>query len=258
MIHCKAMTVVIAFDIYQELCEGRLDADWKMKPVDFFTFREQLAIQMLQYTPGKRQYPGDGKFRVATQQHKKRRPDSPSFASPRKRQKSQGTDSDSAASNISTEDLQRASGRLCGVLDPLMNHLESIRRLPGHNAKVCAVCGKKAYEECKLCAKPLHYKNTQDGMNVPCFFQYHNTSFFGLAKDDSCMVGSARGKFSLPTDDARKQHAEHLKELHNKTLQQTPVNLNNRATEMADSTNGDNSNNTDDQQDPHWRPNTCF
>ena len=76
MIHGKAIAVVVAYDMYLEVAEGKLDADWKdTKPLDFFSFRERLGIQMLQYSPCDRKYPGDENFRAATQQPKKRRPE---------------------------------------------------------------------------------------------------------------------------------------------------------------------------------------
>ena len=69
MIHAKALAVVVAYDIYLECCEGLLRAgEWQQtQPVDFYSFREKLAKQMLQYSPRERKYPGDEKFRVSTQ-----------------------------------------------------------------------------------------------------------------------------------------------------------------------------------------------
>ena len=63
MIHGKTMAIVVAYDIYRECCAGKLDASWKLeRPVDFHTFRERLALQMLQYSPKNNHYPGDEKF----------------------------------------------------------------------------------------------------------------------------------------------------------------------------------------------------
>jgi len=75
MLHAKAMAAVIAYDMYKECAEGNLRAgEWKIeKPVSFHCFRERLVQQMMRYHPQQQVYPGDEKFRVSTQQHKKRR-----------------------------------------------------------------------------------------------------------------------------------------------------------------------------------------
>ena len=44
MRHGKAMAIVVAYDMYLEVCEGKLDDDWKVEqPVDFWRFRELLS-----------------------------------------------------------------------------------------------------------------------------------------------------------------------------------------------------------------------
>ena len=73
MIHGKALAIVVAYDIYRECCTGKLDRTWSAQPVDFHRFRERLAVQMLQYSPKQRLYPGDEKFRVSTQVNKTKR-----------------------------------------------------------------------------------------------------------------------------------------------------------------------------------------
>jgi len=65
-------------------------------------------------------------------------------------------------------------------------------------------------------------------MTVPCFFQYHNTSYFGLAKSDCQLVG-------LPTEDTQKQHADQLQQLHKKALEKDLRKPNNSATNLANS-----------------------
>ncbi len=60
MIHGKALAVVVAYDMYLECSEGELEPAWKVeKPMDFWSFREKLSEQMLQYKPTRRKYPGD-------------------------------------------------------------------------------------------------------------------------------------------------------------------------------------------------------
>ena len=78
------MTAVVAYDMYLECSEGKLDETWKLvdekgnpNPVDFHVFRETLARQMLGYDPKKCKYMGDEKFRDSTKQVKAKRARSP-------------------------------------------------------------------------------------------------------------------------------------------------------------------------------------
>ena len=65
MLHITSLAIVVAYDIYLEVCEGKLDAEWKVQyPVDFWTFRDILSIQMLEYDPKNRKYLGDDAMRV--------------------------------------------------------------------------------------------------------------------------------------------------------------------------------------------------
>ena len=55
------------------------------------------------------------------------------------------------------------------------------------HAKVCVVCGKLAYTECKLCKVFLHLpflKVDAIGHGANCFIDWHSDPFFGLAKED--------------------------------------------------------------------------
>ena len=59
MIHAMGLAIVIAYDMYLELSEGNLASKWKTLPCDFWTFRDKMSKQMLQYNPLNRQYCGD-------------------------------------------------------------------------------------------------------------------------------------------------------------------------------------------------------
>ena len=73
MNYSKAMAVVVAYDIYIECCEGKLNPAWYVKdPLPFWSFREKLPMQQLSYDPCKRVYPGDCHMRVTTQQGRSR------------------------------------------------------------------------------------------------------------------------------------------------------------------------------------------
>ena len=69
ILHAKGMDIVVTYDMYLEVCEGKMDATWKnTDPISYHTFREQLSTQMLQYDPRKRHYPGDELMRISTKQ----------------------------------------------------------------------------------------------------------------------------------------------------------------------------------------------
>jgi hypothetical protein len=56
-------------DLYLEVAEGKLDLAWEIdEPVDFWTFRERLSIQMLAYSPTHHKYPGNKGMQASTQQ----------------------------------------------------------------------------------------------------------------------------------------------------------------------------------------------
>ena len=67
MIHAQALAIVTAYDIYCEVVDGDLDSEWRLDgPVDFWSFRDRLSIQMLEYSPTKRQYTGDSAMLSST------------------------------------------------------------------------------------------------------------------------------------------------------------------------------------------------
>ena len=74
MLHATALAIVIAYDMYLEVAEGKLNSDWKVTfPVNFWTFRDVLSLQMLHYNPEDRTYPGDDSMSVCTKQSKSQR-----------------------------------------------------------------------------------------------------------------------------------------------------------------------------------------
>ena len=189
MLHAKAMAVVVAYDIYLECCDGLMRAgEWRTEnPVSFYRFREKLSMQMLQYTPDHRKYPGDERFRTSTQQHKSRRAISWDVSS--------GTYVSESGFPVKKSDVLQAHGnRLCGDLTELLKHLKSVRTNPNRNSKVCVACGKDCYHCCFECVGPdgkkgvaMHVrpcsKKGKDG-EIPCFYHYHDTNSFGLARND--------------------------------------------------------------------------
>jgi hypothetical protein len=64
MLHEKAMMIVTAYDMYIKFATSKLDPLWKVqKPMTFWRFRDRISIQMLQYDPQYRLYPGDDTLR---------------------------------------------------------------------------------------------------------------------------------------------------------------------------------------------------
>jgi hypothetical protein len=142
------------------------------------------------------------------------------------------------ASMITVEDIQNSEHRLCGFLDPLCVHLQHKGTLPGNNSQKCVVCGKDCHEICGICDVTVHYTNTSPGWQVPRFFQYHNTSFFGLARSDFKMAGVKRSKFTIPDEQTLACHAKDMKELHAKAITKP----NKTPSKLADSSSSDNDN----------------
>ena len=217
MIHAKALAVVVAYDMYLECCEGTLRAgEWKVeKPVDFHRFREKLAMQMLQYSPTERKYPGDEKFRAATQQPTKRRRKHNPMSS------SSVSTASTTNNGVSRTALFQSSDRLCGDLTGLADHLRSIKVIPNKSKKKCVVCGLNAYHVCMKCIGPdgkqgvAMHRGVKDGTEdtVPCAIHHHNTSFFGLAKNDhKLVVGGKRKKdWQFPSAEEITNHAQEVK-----------------------------------------------
>ena len=233
MLHGKSLAVVVAYDMYVEVAEGQLNEAWIIEdPMDFWSFREKLSLQMLEYNPSRRKYPGDSKMRASTQQSRRQRQVAQD-RSTRRRGAGRpsripnaaivpGVGSVVAPSGITLQQLSRASSshgnnsRLCGDLTRLQRHLASIVN-GKHHAKKCVVCGEPTYSACKLCGdKPLHCLPSKGkSAGKDCFFDYHSDSFFGLAVDDRAFATGARSTWTPPSQTKRKRHAREIANLKN-------------------------------------------
>jgi hypothetical protein len=149
------------------------------------------------------------------------------------------------ASMITVEDIQNSAQRLCGFLDPLCVHIQNKGTLPGSNSRLCVVCGNDCHEVCRICDVALHYTNTSPGWQVPCYFHYHNTSFFGLARSDWKMVGVKKSKFTIPDEATLAMHAKAMKELHAKTITKP----NKTPSKLTDCSSSDNHNKPKESSD---------
>lgn len=209
MLHAKALAVAVAYDVYLECSDGAMKEEWKTnKPVDFYTFREKLAKQMLSYTPQERKYPGDEKFRLATQQAKKKRKHHANVSSER----------NSSAGSVSTnstcptrESFVTNSKRLCGDLTLLCRHIQSVKPTDS-SGRICVVCGKRCYSICTACGDPMHRlptkKKVGDTVETPCFYHHHNTSIFGLSKRDAKNTGTRVKDWSFPNAQTIAKHRQ--------------------------------------------------
>ena len=220
MIHGKALAVVVAYDMYLECAEGDLDPAWKIeKPIDFWSFREKLSEQMLQYKPTRRKYPGDGNMRAATQQSQRDRKEKTKERNDQSiLDMTQGDPEVDANNPIDRAILKRAVGRrgksrLCGNLSHFERHVESVQTGKKHPLS-CRVCGEQCYSVCGLCNKPLHFfPNRGKNMGKSCFLEYHNDSFFGLAVEDCKVMQKRKSDWTPPSATKKKVQKRHIDSL---------------------------------------------
>ena len=242
MLHAKAMTVVVAYDMYREVSEGNLNPSWKIqKPMSYWEFRDRLGIQMLHYDPKYCIYPGDERMRPYTALNKVQRkksqekvPDGTPSSSAKKRSRSERMptveeDQDEVTSeeeddfvpptleNMCTEDQfkrvkKQKNSRLCGNLNCIIHHISFLKKIKC--AKPCVVCGVDSYTSCSLCpGNPgLHFYPTKGvAKGKHCFLTYHSNDFFGLARDDTSLFHGRRFKdWKPPNTRMCKANAKHI------------------------------------------------
>ena len=209
MNHALAMAIVVAYDVYLEVCEGKLDADWKVEtPISFRKFRETLAKQALTYSPTQLKYPGDENFRVATKRGSK----SPGRKDTARKPQNSMVDGTFIPVKDFKQSMRDKKGRSCGDLDKLCDHLKSVVRMK--SARACAWCGLPCYQKCTLCkdddGKPVNLHHTQKGEQSMCFFNYHNEACIGLARSDQ-PLGKLRKEWVEPKKRARNDNKEVIK-----------------------------------------------
>lgn len=214
MLHAKAMAIVVAYDMYLECSEGKLDNDWELldnkgkhSPVSFHVFRETLARQMLQYNPKHKKYLGDDKFRANTVVSKNKRARSPLPPPPQEDGTIACTDA-----GITPAALKRhGSRRLCGFLGDVTEHFEACQTMEDKSKKLtCVYCGKLTYQKCTLCNVAVH-KHSKDGPS--CFFRFHDTGCFGLARSDFKITNKKQKDWSHPTMAEIKANEAQMKRL---------------------------------------------
>ena len=209
MNHALSMAIVVAYDIYLEVCEGKLDEEWKVEtPISFRKFRETFAKQALSYSPAELKYPGDENFRVATKRGSK----SPPKKSTARRRPMSTVDGTFIPVSEFKKSMGARKGRSCGDLDKLCAHLNSVEGMK--SARACAWCGLPCYQKCTLCedddGKPVNLHHNQKFETSMCFFNYHNESCLGLARSDQ-PLGKFRKAWAEPKKRARNDNKEVIK-----------------------------------------------
>jgi len=113
------------------------------------------------------------------------------------------------------QEATESSTWLCSFLDPLLERMESVKQFPGTNGRICVVRGVRTSKECSICHKALHMSPPEDAdTHVSCFMHYHNTGFFGLARDDCRVVRRRQKDWSFPSDQKRTLNSSQMKLIH--------------------------------------------
>jgi hypothetical protein len=228
-LHGDAMAVVVAYDMYCECTKeaaareafGITDDD-KFEILDFHQFRDRLSTQGLQYSPLNTKYPGDAKMRSVTQQKKRKRVVSDVDSSPRKRGRPRKGEEKAKPSELVTLkqlDAGKMNGnfksRLTGDLRAFKKHLLSMKR--DKHPKICKWCGANSYTYCGICKKFLHFFPSRGpNKGKACFVDHHNTTCFGLAREDMALLGKKKSEWKRPSEAKKRANAIHIQKLEHK------------------------------------------
>jgi hypothetical protein len=181
-------------------------------------FRKKLAKQMCNYLPYNCDYKGDSEMSLTTKRRKHLRGRARGSAST-------ASSAPGAGGRAKTPPVRGLASRFSPGevnLDSLKDHLHSFERKD--NSQLCDVCGEKgAYYRCKFCNKAMHFK--KGGKKEPlymiaCAADYHNESYFGLAKCDSELVSRDPRQWRPPTAEEKASNHEHICELRKRYLDQ--------------------------------------
>jgi hypothetical protein len=201
--------------MYEECCEGFLDAECKVEEnnkLTYWEFREKLGKQLLGYSPTQMKYPGDSLMQAVTSLPKSMR----QGADGRRSKNSRGiTESQFRAAK------RYKTTRLCGNLDKLCMHVKNVVKVPTKKARICAWCGLETYLMCGVCKDetgkpvPLHYNSTKGkAAGAHCFYHYHNDTMIGLGKNDATrLLGKSKSDWEQPRLAEIRDNAEHVANL---------------------------------------------
>ena len=178
-LHAMSLGIIASYDMYIECCDGDLDPSWAVDKKDRLTYSQfllKLSEQMLLYNPQNNMYAGDHKFRLSTQQPKKRRRSSKDLSSAEESFPDTGV-------TMANLRMARHTPRFCKTNEELQMHFASIEKKT--NPGICEVCGNnKCYYYCTLCRRHMCVITNRRWTGARCAFLYHNESFFGLSRHD--------------------------------------------------------------------------
>lgn len=178
------MAIVVACNVHLECASGKINIEWKIKPVDFHRFSEKPLHQMLTHSPKECKCAGDERFQESTQSPRRQQA---RHRSPPRGGSSVSSSSSSASRGVTTETLMwdpDQSGNTCGYLSKLRKHAAAIKPIPNKNKRARVVCGKDCCQMCTICDSPMHCSNPPKevpDIRSPCFFLYHDQGCVGLA-----------------------------------------------------------------------------
>jgi hypothetical protein len=206
--HGKALAVVTAYDMYREVCEGKLEPDWKEeKLLSFEDFRFKLANAMMDYCPTHQALPGDQLMRAVVTLPKMNR----------KRSSSSCSDEYPTKQDYQAHKVGGKNARLCGNYSHFAHHVQSRQSLT--NPKTCAYCGEPCYNACGVCVDskgkeiPLHWHTGRGGCSArTCYVKFHNDLEYGTAKNDWKAAGLAKkSEWKEPTQRSLKELEKKIK-----------------------------------------------
>jgi hypothetical protein len=151
---------------------------------------------------------GDDKFRANTSVPKAKCARSP--VPPLEDGTMVATDAGVTESNLKQKS---AKLRMCGFLRDVTEHFDACQTMDDKGKKLtCAYCGKLSYQFCSLCGVAVH-KFPQDNGESSCFFRYHDTGCFGLARSDFRITNKKQKDWKYPTMAEIKANEAQMKQL---------------------------------------------
>jgi len=219
--HAKSLAAVTAYDMYLEVCEGKLDTAWKVDhPCDFFTFRDILSQQMCKYDPKNQNYPGDERMRVVTQLSKKQRGEVVQAGTNGNNHELVSSARGDGSGRVTFEQFKHEkqnSTRFCYDLTKYEPHLHKLTS--SKSSAKCVVCGVQAYKRCVECQGaggrviPIHcYDKKGAGKDKNCHILWHSPERFGLCFADRSLVEKKSGQWTEPTPGEVRSNRKLIKE----------------------------------------------
>ena len=215
--HFKALGILVAYDVYMELAEGKLDPTLKIdKPVTLHVFQDVLSKQQCEYDPRHQKYPGDENMRIVTKINKMAR----GVASGKTKKHNLSTN----GGRVSKEsyEIMKQVGRFCYTVEEYHDHLNALEKA-GKSRISCAVCKLPTYQKCGKCKVALHgFHKKGDYVGFNCHYQWHSPKFFGLCYKDKMFenTGKRAGKLTnkgqwMWSKTAEKQNAKMIEAYEN-------------------------------------------